>query len=144
MFVDLQEDLQHPEVLELLSLSVFPDPGELEQAVALYETQSNMRLYGLISEQEKLIGLIGYELADDHKVQIHHIAVRIDERGEGYGRGLILEVIAREQPRVIFALTDEEVVDFYRNVGFTIESLGEIYPGVERFKCQFEPIYEAE
>lgn len=142
MFVDLQNDLHHQDVLELLSLSVFPDPDELAQAVASYETQPNRRLCGLISEQEELIGIIGYELDADSVVHIRHIAVRADRRGEGFARGMILELIAREEPNKILAETDEEAVDFYRNIGFTIESMGERYPGIERFKCQFVPIYE--
>jgi ribosomal protein S18 acetylase RimI-like enzyme len=36
-----------------------------------------------------------------------------------------------------FAETDEEAVEFYRNIGFSIQSLGEKYPGVDRFKCTF-------
>jgi hypothetical protein len=38
----------------------------------------------------------------------------------------------------VYAETDEEAADFYRNIGFTVESLGEKYPGIERFKCTFE------
>lgn len=144
MFVNLQEDLMHPDVMELLSLCVFPDPDELLQAVASYETNSNMQLYGLVSEQEELIGIIGYEYADKDAIQLHHLAVRLERRGEGFARGLILELIAQEQPRLIFAYTHEEALDFFRNVGFTIEGIGETAPGVERFKCYFEPIYENE
>jgi len=37
----------------------------------------------------------------------------------------------------IVAETDYEAVDFYRRYGFVITSLGEKYPGVERFLCQY-------
>jgi len=37
----------------------------------------------------------------------------------------------------IVAETDHEAVDFYRRYGFFITSLGEKYPGVERFLCQY-------
>lgn len=33
------------------------------------------------------------------------------------------------------AETDKNAVNFYRKIGFNITSLGEKYPGVERFKC---------
>jgi hypothetical protein len=35
----------------------------------------------------------------------------------------------------IEAETDKDTVDFYRLCGFTITSLGEPYPGTERFLC---------
>lgn len=36
------------------------------------------------------------------------------------------------------AETDADAVDFYRRCGFAVESLGERYPGVERFRCTWE------
>ena len=33
------------------------------------------------------------------------------------------------------AETDADAVGFYARVGFTITSLGHVYPGVERFRC---------
>ena len=35
----------------------------------------------------------------------------------------------------IYAETDQDAVNFYKNIGFHITSLGEKYPGVERFAC---------
>lgn len=37
----------------------------------------------------------------------------------------------------ISAETDRDAVGFYRKYGFQITSLGEKYPGVERFKCEY-------
>ena len=31
--------------------------------------------------------------------------------------------------------TDDEAVEFYKKIGFQVKSLGEKYPGVERFCC---------
>ena len=31
-----------------------------------------------------------------------------------------------------------DAVEFYRKLGFSIESLGEKYPGVERFRCTLQ------
>ncbi|MNY68257.1 hypothetical protein D3C86_2059900 [compost metagenome] len=56
----------------------------------------------------------------------------------GFGRGMLLEIIEDMQPTRITAETDEEAVQFYRNVGFVISSLGEKYPGVERFQSTYE------
>lgn len=38
---------------------------------------------------------------------------------------------------LIYTETDNDAVDFYRKYGFEITSLGEKYPGVERFLCEF-------
>ena len=35
------------------------------------------------------------------------------------------------------AETDKDAVDFYRKLGFSVTSLGEKYPGVERFHCEY-------
>lgn len=38
----------------------------------------------------------------------------------------------------IFAETDNDAVGFYRSYGFEVTSLGEKYPGVERFLCKYK------
>lgn len=35
-------------------------------------------------------------------------------------------------------IINNELVDFYRRIGFKIHSLGEKYPGLERFMCIYE------
>ena len=69
---------------------------------------------------------------------LRHLAVEPESRGEGFGRGMLLEIIDDMQPTRITAETHEDAVQFYRNVGFVIRSLGEKYPGVERFLCTYE------
>ena len=36
----------------------------------------------------------------------------------------------------VTAETDKDAVGFYRSCGFEVESLGELYPGIERFRCK--------
>lgn len=48
----------------------------------------------------------------------------------------MIHFIASKYPSIV-AETDDEAVDFYRRYGFFITSLGEKYPGVERFLCQY-------
>ncbi|MGG4554653.1 hypothetical protein ABEX11_20625 [Paenibacillus humicus] len=45
------------------------------------------------------------------------------------------EYIRENQIRRVEAETDKDAVDFYRRLGFNITSLGQKYPGVERFQC---------
>lgn len=136
MFTDIRPLLDQEEVLELLSYSIYPDPDRLRQAVNEYRTNSSLRLYGLTDDGE-LLGIIGYAIRENEQIQILHLAVRPDVRYSGYGRGMILEVIGTENPARLFAETDADAADFYRNVGFTVESLGESYPEVERFRCTY-------
>jgi ribosomal protein S18 acetylase RimI-like enzyme len=48
---------------------------------------------------------------------------------------LIKELIDKHDIKMIELETDKEAVFFYEKLGFNIESLGEKYPGVKRYKC---------
>ncbi|TVX95325.1 GNAT family N-acetyltransferase [Cohnella terricola] len=134
MLIDLKERLDDAEVKEVLEYCVYPDPEKLEAAIEAYKADPGLELYGH-EEEGELIGVAGFRMDSEGQLNIEHIAVAPNHRGLGYGRGLILETIEIKSPAIIVAETDEESVNFYRSIGFEIESLGEIYPGVERFKC---------
>ncbi|WP_248928535.1 GNAT family N-acetyltransferase [Paenibacillus hamazuiensis] len=136
MLTNLKMKLDSMTVRELLEYAVFPDSDELAAAVEKYKIEAGRELWGL-EEDGELIGCVGCRMDAEGNLEILHIAVDPNERGKGYGRGLLLELIEMKNPRTLFAETDEEAVDFYRNIGFDIESLGEKYPGVERFKCTY-------
>ncbi|MBP1962157.1 GNAT family N-acetyltransferase [Paenibacillus aceris] len=137
MLIDVKSRLQETAIQELLSYSVFPDTDELEKSINLYENDSNMWLYGYESEGI-LVGIIGFRIDDAQEMTIQHLAVEPHSRGAGFGRGIILEMIEEMHPVKIMAETDEDAVQFYRSIGFVIRSLGEKYPGVERFLCTYE------
>ncbi|MEC0230687.1 GNAT family N-acetyltransferase [Paenibacillus alba] len=137
MLVDVKSRIQEDGIQELLSYSVFPDPDRLEQTIQQYKEDLNLWLYGYESEGI-LVGIIGFRINDDQEMTITHLAVEPESRGVGFGRGIILEIIEDMHPLRIVAETDEEAVQFYRNIGFVIRSLGEKYPGVERFMCTYE------
>ncbi|WP_152402149.1 GNAT family N-acetyltransferase [Paenibacillus cellulositrophicus] len=138
MLLNIKNYIRKPETMELISYAVFPDDRSIEQAIQQYEANDAWQLYGF-EDGELLVGLIGYEKMDD-TLLIRHISVIPENRGLGYGRGMILEVLTQEKPARVVAETDEEAVDFYRSIGFEVHSLGELFPGVERFRC----VYEAE
>lgn len=141
MFEDVKSLLKDiPELVELLSYSIVPapEPEELEQIVEEYRTNPSCRIYALAYEDE-WIGIIGYEKQGNGVIEIRHISVHPGMRGSGFGRGLILELIGvEEDAKELYAVTTDEIaVDFFRNIGFTIESIGELYPGIERFRCRY-------
>jgi ribosomal protein S18 acetylase RimI-like enzyme len=137
LFIELKSRIEQPEVMGLLYLSGMPEMDRVEKTVRDYKANRDWRLYG-IETDKTVVGLIGYRRTDPDTIEIMHLAVRPDSRGYGYGRGLILEMLSRENPKRIYAETDEDAVDFYRNIGFEIRSLGETYPGVERFRCTYD------
>src|SRR5690625_642300 len=137
LLVNLKEKLDDAYIRELISYSVFPDPDQLDQVINQYMIDDRSHIAGLEIEG-KVVGIIGYQLSGTRTLHVQHIAVHPEERGQEYGRGLMIGVIDTQQPQMILAETDEDTVDFYRNIGFTVESVGEEYPGHERFRCTYE------
>ncbi|MDR0268405.1 GNAT family N-acetyltransferase [Paenibacillus sp.] len=142
MLLNIKSYIRKPEVGELFSYAVFPDDQSVEKAVQAYESNEAWQLYGY-EDGELLVGMVGYEKVGNDII-LHHVSVIPENRGLGYGRGMILEMMSKENPERVIVETDEEAVDFYRSIGFIVESLGELYPGTERFRCVYEVEDEAE
>jgi len=136
LFVDIKSRLQDVEISELLDYAVFADEDKLSRTIEQYQSNSNLEIYGYEAEGE-VIGILGMKVLEKSILHILHLSIHPDYRGLGYGRGVLMEMIEWKKPVQLIAETDEESVDFYRNIGFTIVSLGELYPGVERFHCVY-------
>ena len=135
ILVELAARLDDPNVISLLAFSVgFPTPERLRTVMARYQEQAQWRLLG-IEQDGILAGCIGVELSADGCAVIHNIAVAVEFRERGFGRAMIEAVAEQFQLRQLVAETDVDAVGFYRRCGFEITSLGERYPGVERFRC---------
>lgn len=80
----------------------------------------------------RMVGVLGFENADGRTV-VKHIATEPHLRRTGIGSALLARLAARFPNDPVVAETDHESVGFYRSLGFCIRSLGEKYPGVERF-----------
>jgi ribosomal protein S18 acetylase RimI-like enzyme len=132
----IKDKLDEPAIKQLIGLIVYDDPDRIEKSIEEYKRDPELQLMGYYADQE-LIGLVGFRMNDENVLELKHIAVLPEEQGMGYGRGMMLEMLQLKNPKAIVAETDEETVDFYRSIGFTIESLGEKYPGTERFKCTY-------
>lgn len=90
-------------------------------------------LYGWVEDAD-LIGCIGFESRPEAAV-IRSLVVAEDHRRSGVGRKMVKAALAKIEAPAIEAETDSEAVGFYRSLGFMTTSLGEKYPGVERFHC---------
>ncbi|AEI41661.1 GNAT family N-acetyltransferase [Paenibacillus mucilaginosus] len=136
-FINLKPRIGEEALQELLSYSMFPDPDMIEAAITAYHEDPTWELYGL--EQEgTVVAMIGFTEEEGRVLHIRHLVVHPEFRRIGYGRGVILELLEARKPSALRAETDEEAVDFYRGNGFSVVSLGEQYPGVERFVCTYD------
>lgn len=137
MLQSVTEQVRDQRVAALVELAVFPDPEQVEQALAFYEQNEQAELLAYI-EQGEMLGVVGFKPSGEKEITITHIAVDPGSRGLGYGRGMLLDLMVRERPERVIAETDEEAVDFYRSVGFSVIGLGGSSSGLERFRCVYE------
>lgn len=135
MLVDIKARIEDTSITELMALTVFPDPELLEKTLNEYKSNDDLELLAF-EEDGKIIGIIGIENIGK-TIAVNHLAVHPMYRGMGFGRGLILELIILKKPNEIIAETDEEDTQFFRSIGFSVHSLGEDFPGNERFKCVY-------
>lgn len=120
------------EIIELLCLAT--SRNRVEDELEDYLKQENRELY-LSDLNDYLVGCIGIERQEGSEIAITHIAVLEKYHHQKIGSSMIDHLINVYKPSAISAETDREAVGFYENYGFNIESLGEKYPGVERFYC---------
>ncbi|GLC87137.1 GNAT family N-acetyltransferase [Lysinibacillus piscis] len=127
--------MMSPSVRRLLAFAT--SEKNIEPAYKLYCQSPIQELYGYYMEGQ-LIGCIGIAFLDSGQYEIKHIAVCPNHRGKGLGGEMIRFIKVKYKATLIIAETDCDAVNFYRNVGFNIVSLGEKYPHVERFTCTLE------
>ncbi|CAM4287198.1 GNAT family N-acetyltransferase [Bacillus wiedmannii] len=135
---DVEMNLQRVEqivkdpILNVLQYAVGPSETSLKKAVLYYESNKGT-LYRY--EEEACIGI---EIIGANKARICHIAVVPQFRHKGIALQMIKEVLRMHQLTYLEAETDDEAVEFYKKIGFQVKSLGEKYPGIERFHCYME------
>lgn len=121
-------------IKSLLADCMWPDDEKISQELHKYFTDGTRQLFGKTVNHE-LIGLIGIIQLPGSEAELKHIAVRSDYRNQGIGKEMLREYIRNNRIAKMTAETDMDAVHFYRKIGFEISSLGEKYPGVERFQC---------
>ena len=89
------------------------------------------------------VGLIRTRRLGPRSAEITHIAVTPERRRTGLGQAMVQELVAMGRLEKVVAETDRDAVGFYIRCGFMVESLGEKYPGVERFRCVLELLPES-
>ena len=119
-------------IVELLAAAVGGDSGRLEAVADRYQHDPNVRL--LVARLDgRSVGVAGYVVGES-MVTVLHIATAPSLRRNGIGAQLLDAVGEATGYRLpLVAETDQASVGFYRSTGFAVASLGERYPGVERF-----------
>lgn len=131
---ELAAELRDPAVRGLLSLAVWPGT-KIEAVVTWYATTPGSRLLGFRFDGRP-VAIIGLELGHEGgPATIRHLAVAPSRQRHGLGRALVQAVCDQFEPPLLRAETDRDAVGFYERIGFSISSLGERYPGRERFEC---------
>lgn len=131
--------LVSPQVRELLSLSMGdPTPAALDDVGHHYREDPAWALFGY-EREGVVVGCVGIEVTGHGEAALRHLAVAPEERLRGIGRSMIDGVSERLLLHSVVAETDGDAVGFYRRCGFTVESIGEANPGVERFRCSLGP-----
>ncbi len=134
--IDLKSQLDDTAIRELLSYAIgFPSEAELDRVCARYRADQAMKCLGR-ELCRRVVGLIGLRIDSLGQAVIKHISVSVDIRRHGIGRYMLNYVIEKYSLTKLAAETDNEAVGFYQKCGFTVMSLGEKYPGVERFQCE--------
>ncbi len=120
-------------VIELLATAFGGGPDRVDQIAEQYRRDPESAVLRA-SIAGDAVGMVGYTTRGTDLV-ILHIATRVDVRRAGIGRRM-LRAVRDAQPghQRLVAETDSEAVGFYIANGFVAESLGEKYPGVERFR----------
>ncbi|WP_162273056.1 MULTISPECIES: GNAT family N-acetyltransferase [Rhodococcus] len=135
-FVVVPTIVEFEGLVDLLSLAVGgTDPERLDRACACY--RAGPAELAAVFAEDSPIGVVGYlcHAGTPRTVELLHIATDRRWQHRGIGTALVRWVQAQYPGALIEAQTDHDAVGFYRSIGFGIESLGELYPGVERFRA---------
>lgn len=128
---DLTRLLGDPRIAELLRPAVGnPTPEKIASIVQQYSSPWKLRGF---ERDGRVDACIGVEIIALGEAVIHHIAVAPTWRRKGLGRALIAAARQEFDLYRMSAETNSESLGFYQRCGFQVESLGELFPGVERF-----------
>ena len=126
--------------VDILALAVgTADPARMAHVVDAYDSNEAWSVHVYRAEMTTL-GMIGCEQLQVREARIRHIAVDPTEQRGGLGRLMVEAAVQELGFHVLRAETDSDAVGFYAACSFNVESLGEKYPGVERFECTFRAV----
>ncbi|WLD94291.1 GNAT family N-acetyltransferase [Alkalihalobacillus sp. AL-G] len=128
------EEICTPEITNVIRklLTQATSADKVNNVYQQYLKSTSKSLYSYVVDGE-IVACIGIEIKSNNIAEILHIAVCASERGKHIGSAMIQAICNQYALKRVFAETDQDAVGFYEKCGFKIISLGEMYPGVERF-----------
>lgn len=133
--LEINSGIMEPSLRTLLSYAT--SSAKVDEAYEKYLSLSHFKLYGM-AEGNEFFACIGIEFLEKGCCVLRHIAVDPETRGKNIGSEMIDFICRFHLLHQVIAETDQHAVEFYRKYGFSISSLGEKYPGVERFRCVYQ------
>lgn len=134
--IDVLPHLAHPRVRELLAASM--DGASDTEVARLCRSYARAPaptvVFGALAG-DQLVGVAGAVARRPGQCEVRNLAVAEDARRRGIGRQLLGVVAAALHGDEVSAHTDSEAVGFYRACGFTLEPVGEVLPGVLRYRA---------
>lgn len=118
-------------VRDLLELAIGPGRHDRLLTEVDYYLTGPANVIGAY-DSDVLVGVLGFLVGKD-QIALRHIATQPSSRRRHIGKSMIEWLAIRHPDRSIVAETDADSVGFYRRLNFSVTSLGEKYPGVERF-----------
>jgi GNAT superfamily N-acetyltransferase len=124
-------------IADLLSLAVGGEQRRLNDVIQRYRDDPSAKLLVAFIDEEPA-GAAGFTVAES-EITLLHIATAPGLRRGGVGTGL-LAAVRQSIPGLlsIVAETDGDALGSYVANGFNVTSLGEKYPGVDRFAARHE------
>lgn len=133
-------ELNSPDVAHLSWLAAEIEAGDHE----VFARDQLARLSTLgVFEHDTLVAFTAFagaapsNTADD-PVVLEYLATHEGAQGRGYGRALVAAIQEKHPRRTLFAETDDDAVEFYRRLGFSIEhtdSPDPRWPDRRRYRC---------
>lgn len=124
--------VDEPGVADLLAYAVGANGSRHEETLRSYREDPTISLLVATVDKEP-VGVLGYR-STDTTITVLHIAIAPERRRTGVGSRLLGALHTEAHQLPVVAETDSDAVAFYAANNFTITSLGEKYPGVERFR----------
>lgn len=133
MLIGLKNYWDIEAVRHLLAECMYAGDERVGEELEKYLQDDKLELLGSFVNGE-LAGLVGL-CRSGEDIVIRHLAVQAKWQRKRLGSGMIREIARGCGSGILKAETDREAVGFYKKAGFAVTSLGEKYPGVERFQC---------
>ena len=114
-----------------------PTEEKFNNKVDLFLNDNSVKIFACF-EQDKILGVLIVSFIEQRKIEIIGVAVDVSARGKGIGSYMINQVVNNCGLLSVYAKTDNDAVEFYRNNGFNIVEFSETCGNetVVRYKCE--------